>query len=98
MTQPTRLMPGPAPAEDGNPSLGAGLDFSDPHSPLAPYYLRTGHVVLVALLGLFLLVLSYVPLWHPDIWGHLKFGQRIVPHGQTDALSPFAEHAPPGLD
>jgi hypothetical protein len=56
-------------------------------------------VALVAVLGLFLLLLSYVPLWHTDVWGHLTFGRWIVQHGRLpdNALFPFTEPSPPGL-
>ena len=103
MIQPHPIAPAapatPEPAEQTIPVLGAGLDFSDPHSPLAPYYLRNGPVALVGLLGLFFFFLSFVPLWHTDVWGHLKFGEWMVQHGQlaADGLSPFAEPQPPGL-
>ena len=29
---------------------GAGIDFSDPNSPLAPFYLRTSHLLALAVL------------------------------------------------
>ncbi len=89
----------PAQVPDTIPSLGAGLDFTDPQSPLAPSYLRNGHVALVALLGLFVMLISYLPLWHTDVWGHLAFGRWMVEHRQlaNDPLSPFAEPSPPGL-
>src|SRR4051812_47732423 len=31
--------------------IGAGIDFADPNSPLAPYYLRTSDVLAVGLLA-----------------------------------------------
>ncbi len=69
--------------------VGAGIDFTDPNSPLAPYYLQASHLVATALLCAFFLYYSIVcPLWHTDIWGHLKFGERLV---QTWT---FPEHEP----
>jgi hypothetical protein len=76
------------PAQD-DIQIGAGLDFTDPHSPLAPYYLRTSHLVAVSFLGLLFLLMNFMPLWHTDVWGHLKFGQWIWSHGLLPAGNPF---------
>ena len=76
-------------------SVGAGIDFSDPNSPLAPYYLQTSQVIGIALIAGVFVLLGFVPLMHTDIWGHLKFGQWIVTHERLpdgDPLCPFAEH------
>jgi hypothetical protein len=74
-------------------AVGAGIDFTDPNSPLAPFYLRASHVAAVALLcGIFVL-LDFAPLWHTDIWGHLKFGQWIVAHGRLPERDPFCPFA-----
>jgi hypothetical protein len=93
----------PQPGNESQPedlTVGAGFDFTDPHSPLAPFYLRTSHVVAAALiLGVFLL-LNFTPMWHTDVWGHLKFGQWIVNHRalpQTDPFCPFADTQPVAL-
>jgi hypothetical protein len=76
------------PLEEGSP-LGAGIDFTDPTSPLARYYFRASHVIAAALLGLIFVFFSYVPLWHTDIWGHLTFGRWIVEHGRLPDREPF---------
>ncbi len=72
--------PAPAPAEEDDDLIivGAGLDLADPNSPLAPLYFRTTHVVLVALLAVFFAAFTHLPLWHTDVWAHLRFGQEIV--------------------
>jgi hypothetical protein len=88
MSQADRLSPSPAPEAEDSP-LGAGLNLTDPNSPLAPYYCRGSHVAAAALLGLVFLFFSYVPLWHTDIWGHLKFGKWMVEHGRLPAREPF---------
>jgi hypothetical protein len=72
------------------PPLGAGINFSDPRSPLARFYLSTSQVVAVGILGLLFLFLNFVPLWHTDVWGHLKFGQSIVANQQLPEGNPFA--------
>lgn len=59
-------------------------------SPLEPYFLRTSNVIAAALLALAFLLLSHRPLWHSDVWGHLKFGQWIVQHRQLPAQEPFS--------
>src|SRR4051812_17187416 len=76
-------------------TLGAGLDFSDPHSPLARYYLSASHVAAAALLAGVFLILCHVPLWHTDIWVHLRLGQWIVEHQQMPARDPFCPFADP---
>ncbi len=69
--------------------VGAGLDFTSPDSPLAPYYLQTSHVVAVGIIGVIFLFLNFVPLWHTDIWGHLKFGQYTAENGSLPPGNPF---------
>jgi hypothetical protein len=85
----------PSAPEAGDQPLGAGLDFTDPTSPLAPYYCRSSHVAAAALLGLIFVFFSYVPLWHTDVWGHLKFGRWIVEHGRLPEREPFHGLADP---
>src|SRR5262245_36462064 len=82
-----------APPPEEVPPLGAGIDFTDPNSPLAPYYLRASHLVAVALLGGIVILYSWFPLWHTDIWGHLKFGQWIVEHRELPEREPLCEFA-----
>ena len=75
-------------AEEPAP-LGAGIDFSDPNSPLAPFYLRTTHILAIALLGIVFVLVSHVPLWHTDVWGHLRYGQWMVEHRAIPDREPF---------
>ena len=70
-------------------SIGAGIDFSDPHSPLAPFYLKTVHLVAIGFLGFIFVATSWFPLWHTDVWGHLKYGQWMVEHRQIPDREPF---------
>jgi hypothetical protein len=94
MLPSTSTQPVEVPEASGHPTvLGAGFDFTDPRSPLAPYYLRASHVAAVAFLSLVFLLINYARLWHTDIWGHLKFGQWMIDHGRLparDPLCPFA--------
>jgi hypothetical protein len=77
------------PAEKEPSPLGAGFDFSDPNSPLAPFYLRTTHLLAIALLGMVFVFVSHRPLWHTDVWGHVRYGQWMVEHGAIPEREPF---------
>ncbi|WP_166820311.1 hypothetical protein [Thalassoroseus pseudoceratinae] len=48
-----------------------------------PEWFRTSWVFPagVALLGVFFLYLSYQPLWHTDLWGHLSYGRVLAEEG-----------------
>jgi hypothetical protein len=86
--------PPPARAEGAEEELivvGAGLDLSDPNSPLAPLYLRTSHVVLAGLLAAFFAAFTHFPVHHTDVWAHLRFGQEIVRHRALPRHEPFSE-------
>ena len=52
-----------------------------------PEWFRTSWVfpASVALLGVFFLYLSYQPLWHTDLWGHLSYG-RVLAEDGLDSL------------
>jgi hypothetical protein len=55
--------------------------------------IRREHAAVVAVLvGVFLLV-NFLPLWHTDIWGHLKFGQWITDNRRLPAHEPFCAAA-----
>ncbi len=69
--------------------VGAGFDFADPNSPLAPYYLRTTHVVAIAFLALIFVVNTMFPLWHTDVWGHVRYGQWMVENRAIPDREPF---------
>ncbi|WP_145244466.1 hypothetical protein [Urbifossiella limnaea] len=71
-------------------NVGAGFDFSDPDSPLARFYLRTSHVVAVAAIAAVFAAAALFPLWHTDVWGHLKYGQWMVEHGRIPDREPFS--------
>ena len=82
-------------------TLGAGIDWSDPNSPLAPYYFSTGGVIAVAILGIAFFVFSLLPLWHTDFWAHLKYGEWIVANRtlpEREPLSPFTDKQAPMFD
>jgi hypothetical protein len=79
--------------EEAEPKLGAGINFTDPNSPLAPYYLQTSHVAAAAVLGFLFLLLNFMALWHTDIWGHMKFGKWMVENGRLPERELFADLA-----
>lgn len=91
-TLPAADQPKP-PAPDAGPVLGAGIDFTDPRSPLAPFYFQISHVVAAVLLVLVGLLFAVFPLWHTDIWAHMKFGAWIVAHSQLPPHEPFGPFA-----
>ncbi len=86
--------PDSSPPSQTTPAEGVAIptDVIGPEgpSPLQPYFLRSSDVVAAALLSLAFLLLSIRPLWHSDIWAHLKFGQWIVQHRQLPAQEPFS--------
>lgn len=80
----------PADSEPRTPTqVGAGFDFADPNSPLAPLYFRTVHIVAVAFLAVLFVVNTIFPLWHTDVWGHVRYGQWMVEHRAIPDREPF---------
>jgi hypothetical protein len=55
---------------------------------------RVAGTVLVAgaLLALFL-ILSHLPLWHTDVWAHVKFGQWMNARGELPSREPFCPYS-----
>jgi len=82
-------------AEPAEPRVGPDIDFADPNSPLAPYYLQASHVLATLLIvAIFLFFNLMTPLWHSDIWGHLKTGEWILANRQLpqrELFSPFSD-------
>jgi hypothetical protein len=78
------------PTETEDVPLGAGFDWSDPNSPLARFYLTRGHLAAVGFLALVFVVLSHFPVWHTDVWGHLRFGESIVQNRQLPRHETFS--------
>ena len=72
--------------------MGLGIDFSDPNSPLAPYYLRATGVLVALVLGLTLGWYSNQPLLHTDVWVHLKLGRWVVEHRGLPTAEPFSPY------
>lgn len=85
MAEPTQPDPSREPTD-----VGAGFDFADPNSPLAPFYLRTVHVLAVAFLALLFVVNTAFPLWHTDVWAHVRYGQWMVEHRAIPDREPFS--------
>jgi hypothetical protein len=72
-----------APEDDGEEfALGAGLNLADPNSPLARFYLRGSHVAGAIGLALLFVWFTHLPVWHTDVWAHLRFGEYIVTQGK----------------
>ncbi|OWK44973.1 hypothetical protein [Fimbriiglobus ruber] len=90
MSEPTPRLASDGPADRAEPApVGAGFDFTDPSSPLAPFYLTTAQVVAVGLVAaLFVLGTKFV-LWHTDVWGHIRYGQWMAENGRVPDREPF---------
>ena len=83
----------PLSSYDGGP-LGAGIDWADPTSKLAPLYLTPTGVLAAAVLGFALVVLAAAPLWHTDFWSHLAYGEWIAANRalpDREPLDPFTD-------
>ena len=64
-----------------------------------PDYLKTSRTTagFALVLGLMYVLLSYHPLWHTDLWGHLAYGRLIVDTKSlptTEPLMPLAAGVP----
>src|SRR5262249_10553199 len=86
---------GAATPEPEDAPLGAGFNFTDPNSPLAPYYLRASHVVAAGMVALALVILTFQPLTHPSVWEHLALGRWTTKHGRLPQGDPFTPFAAP---
>lgn len=98
MSSPDREPPDVAPEEGGEPDdpmsrpVGAGIDFADPNSPLAPLYMTTSGVIATAVLAALFLFYSLLPLNPTDVWAHLKLGGWIAEHRQLPMHEPFSPY------
>jgi hypothetical protein len=70
--------------------VGAGIDFTDPNSKLARFYFQTPHVLAVLLIGLIASLSSFIPLWHTDVWAHMKYGDWMLEHRTIPQEEPFS--------
>ncbi len=61
------------------------------NSLLAPLHFHTSHVVFAGLLAAFFAIFSQFPMWHTDVWAHLRFGQEIVRQRALPGHEPFPE-------
>lgn len=85
--------PSPKDSEPIAEPLGAGFNFADPNSPLAPYYLRTADLIGIVLLAAIVWFYSQIPLWHTDIWGHALYGEWFLNLGSFASHEPFTPFA-----
>ncbi len=80
------------PSNEDDAPVRAGIDFADPNSRLAPFYLRTSHVVAVVFLAaVFFFMTTLSQMWHTDVWAHLRFGEYMVQHRQLPTREPFSD-------
>jgi hypothetical protein len=47
------------------------------------------HILVTAAFGCFFVYLSYIPLFHTDIWGHVHYGQWMIENRALPAEDPF---------
>ena len=47
------------------------------------------HLLVVAFFGLFFVYLTYLPLFHSDLWDHVAYGQVMLQQGQLLSEDPF---------
>jgi hypothetical protein len=73
--------------------VGAGFDFTDPNSPLAPYYLRSAHVAVAGVVALVFVVTSHVRLWYTDVWAHTRYGKYMAEHFRLPEREMFCDLA-----
>jgi hypothetical protein len=103
MSEPT---PDPAPAEPPpaadrpqdplNDPIGAGIDFTDPNSPLAPFYASLSGILAVLVIGGAFALYGLLPMMHTDVWGHMAYGRWITENGRfpdREPLSPFTDQS-----
>ncbi|MBX7105491.1 MAG: hypothetical protein K1X57_15505, partial [Gemmataceae bacterium] len=83
--------------KESDSGVGAGIDFADPDGPLAPLYLRNGHVVTAILLAAIFVLLNFARLNHTDIWGHLRFGEAMLDSRTFPAGEQFCPYAEPSV-
>lgn len=98
-------------SDDPSDALPTALNASTPHAPDAPlahagmledhfpeHWRVSGAVPLLTLvLAIIFVVLSYLPVWHTDVWGHLSYGRWIAETGRvpsTEPLMPLASGVP----
>jgi hypothetical protein len=78
--------------------VGPDIDFTDPNSPLAKYYFQASHVLATMLIvAIFLFFNLMTPLWHSDVWGHLKIGEWIALNRQWPERELFSPSSDPTL-
>jgi hypothetical protein len=54
--------------------------------------LSNGPLLGVGLLAVIFVYLSFVPLWHTDVWAHAKYGEWYWTHQATPAVEPLSPY------
>ncbi|MCA8995689.1 MAG: hypothetical protein KDA80_01850 [Planctomycetaceae bacterium] len=78
--------------EDGSPNVALLQDRMPPHLQASRPV-----VALATVLGFLFIFLSFRPLWHTDLWGHLSYGRWIWQNGHlpvTEPLMPLSKGVP----
>ncbi len=71
---------------------------ADPVLKLEPilsqkWALGYAHVAITAYFALFFMYLSYQPLFHTDLWGHVAYGDWMIKHRALPTEDPFVGYA-----
>ncbi len=100
VTNPERSAPSPGAPEPEEP-VSAGIDGPDLNvlEDRFPEWLQAPRILALwtTVIGVLYLFLSYQPLWHTDLWGHLSYGRWIWEHGrlpETEPLMPLSRGVP----
>jgi hypothetical protein len=59
-------------------------------SHLSRFRLRGSYAAAAIGLTLLFVWFTYLPVWHTDVWGHLRFGEYMVTHGQLPQHEMFS--------
>jgi hypothetical protein len=75
--------------------LGAGIDWTDPNSRLAPYYLGPSHVFVAGLLVVIFALANRLPMWHNDVWISMSYGRWMIENQRLPEREPFSKYSSP---
>lgn len=69
-------------------------DLIQIHAQISSYWkLGIPHVLVTGFFSLLFMYLSYQPLFHTDLWGHVAYGQWILQHQKLPIEDPYVQQA-----
>lgn len=94
MSLPTEVVPATAPDAQTVPSTDSGESVIALNPILSQKWaLGYVHVAITVYFALFFMYLSYQPLFHSDLWGHVAYGEWMLSHRALPTEDPFVEQA-----